>query len=83
MNIRLVESNDYVGKGMAGGEIVIVPSENVGFVLEDLNIVKGKVGEHFVRNSLVEVVVEGTGDHCYECMTGGLAYLLDKDDTLI
>lgn len=119
MNIRLVgEANDYVGKGMAGGEIVIVPSENTGFIPEDSTIVgntclygatggqlfvRGKAGERFsVRNSLAEAVVEGTGDHCCEYMTGGcvvvlgkvgrnvaagmtggLAYLLDEDDTLI
>lgn len=119
MNIQLVgEANDYVGKGMAGGEIVIVPRENTGFVPEDSTIVgntclygatggqlfvRGKAGERFaVRNSLAEAVVEGTGDHCCEYMTGGcvvvlgkagrnvaagmtggLAYLLDEDDTLI
>ncbi|KAI0519949.1 hypothetical protein KFK09_007412 [Dendrobium nobile] len=119
MNIRLVgEANDYVGKGMAGGELVITPVENTGFSPEDAAIVgntclygatggqvfvRGKAGERFaVRNSLVEAVVEGTGDHCCEYMTGGcvvvlgkvgrnvaagmtggLAYILDEDDTLI
>uniref|UniRef100_A0A0D6QXK2 glutamate synthase (ferredoxin) n=1 Tax=Araucaria cunninghamii TaxID=56994 RepID=A0A0D6QXK2_ARACU len=119
MNIRLVgEANDYVAKGMAGGELVIVPSENTGFVPEVSTIVgntclygatggqlfvRGNAGERFaVRNSLAEAVVEGTGDHCCEYMTGGcvvvlgkvgrnvaagmtggLAYLLDEDDTLV
>eukprot|EP00250_Pteridium_aquilinum_P010221 c19223_g1_i1 orf=236-5086(+) len=119
MNIRLVgEANDYVGKGMAGGEIVIVPPENSGFCPEESTIVgntclygatggqvfvRGKAGERFaVRNSLAEAVVEGTGDHCCEYMTGGcivvlgkvgrnvgagmtggLAYLLDEDNSLL
>ncbi|CAI9099640.1 OLC1v1036493C2 [Oldenlandia corymbosa var. corymbosa] len=119
MNIRLVgEANDYVGKGMAGGELVVTPVENTGFCPEDATIVgntclygatggqvfvRGKAGERFaVRNSLAQAVVEGTGDHCCEYMTGGcvvvlgkvgrnvaagmtggLAYILDEDDTLI
>ncbi|XP_066398214.1 LOW QUALITY PROTEIN: ferredoxin-dependent glutamate synthase, chloroplastic-like [Miscanthus floridulus] len=119
MNIRLVgEANDYVGKGMAGGELVVVPVDKTGFVPEDATIVgntclygatggqvfvRGKAGERFaVRNSLCQAVVEGTGDHCCEYMTGGcvvvlgkagrnvaagmtggLAYILDEDDTLL
>lgn len=119
MNIRLIgEANDYVGKGMAGGELVVTPTENTGFIPEDAAIVgntclygatggqifvRGKAGERFaVRNSLAQAVVEGTGDHCCEYMTGGcvvvlgkvgrnvaagmtggLAYILDDDDTLI
>ncbi|CAN1259861.1 Ferredoxin-dependent glutamate synthase, chloroplastic [Linum perenne] len=119
MNVRLVgEANDYVGKGMAGGELVVTPLENVGFVPENAAIVgntclygatggqvfvRGQAGERFaVRNSLGEAVVEGTGDHCCEYMTGGcvvvigkvgrnvaagmtggLAYILDEDDTLM
>lgn len=119
MNIRLVgEANDYVGKGMAGGELVVTPIESTGFFPEDATIVgntclygatggqifvRGKTGERFaVRNSLAQAVVEGTGDHCCEYMTGGcvvvlgkvgrnvaagmtggLAYILDEDDTLI
>ncbi|CAA6654040.1 unnamed protein product [Spirodela intermedia] len=119
MNIRLVgEANDYVGKGMAGGELVLTPPENFGFCPEEATIVgntclygatggqlfvRGKAGERFaVRNSLTEAVVEGTGDHCCEYMTGGcvvilgkvgrnvaagmtggLAYILDEDDTLL
>ncbi|XP_024973961.1 ferredoxin-dependent glutamate synthase, chloroplastic [Cynara cardunculus var. scolymus] len=119
MNIRLVgEANDYVGKGMAGGELVVTPVEKTGFIPEEAAIVgntclygatggqlfvRGKTGERFaVRNSLAQAVVEGTGDHCCEYMTGGcvivlgkvgrnvaagmtggLAYILDDDDTLI
>ncbi|KAG5242545.1 ferredoxin-dependent glutamate synthase family protein [Salix suchowensis] len=119
MNIRLIgEANDYVGKGMAGGELVVTPVENTGFVPEEATIVgntclygatggqvfvRGKAGERFaVRNSLAEAVVEGTGDHCCEYMTGGcvvvlgkvgrnvaagmtggLAYILDEDDSLM
>lgn len=119
MNIRLVgEANDYVGKGMAGGELVVAPVEEAGFCPEDAAIVgntclygatggqifvRGKAGERFaVRNSLAEAVVEGTGDHCCEYMTGGcvvvlgkvgrnvaagmtggLAYILDEDNTFI
>ncbi|KAJ4845666.1 Ferredoxin-dependent glutamate synthase 1, chloroplastic/mitochondrial [Turnera subulata] len=119
MNIQLVgEANDYVGKGMAGGEVVVIPVENTGFCPEDATIVgntclygatggqifvRGKAGERFaVRNSLAQAVVEGTGDHCCEYMTGGcvvvlgkvgrnvaagmtggLAYMLDEDDTLM
>ncbi|CAN6176506.1 unnamed protein product [Urochloa humidicola] len=119
MNVRLVgEANDYVGKGMAGGELVVVPVDTTGFVPEDATIVgntclygatggqvfvRGKAGERFaVRNSLGQAVVEGTGDHCCEYMTGGcvvvlgkvgrnvaagmtggLAYVLDEDDTLV
>ncbi|KAF7819096.1 ferredoxin-dependent glutamate synthase, chloroplastic [Senna tora] len=119
MNIRLVgEANDYVGKGMAGGELVVTPVDEVGFQPEDATIVgntclygatggqvflRGKAGERFaVRNSLAQAVVEGTGDHCCEYMTGGcvvilgkvgrnvaagmtggLAYILDEDNTFI
>ncbi|XP_027352326.1 ferredoxin-dependent glutamate synthase, chloroplastic isoform X1 [Abrus precatorius] len=119
MNIRLIgEANDYVGKGIAGGELVITPVDKTGFEPEDATIVgntclygatggqvfvRGRAGERFaVRNSLTEAVVEGTGDHCCEYMTGGcvvvlgkvgrnvaagmtggLAYILDEDNTLI
>ncbi|CAM6047747.1 unnamed protein product [Sphagnum compactum] len=95
MHIRLVgEANDYVAKGMAGGEIVIVPNDDCGFVPEDSTIVgntclygatggqlfvRGKAGERFaVRNSLAEAVIEGTGDHCCEYMTGGCVVALGK-----
>ncbi|BBN01830.1 glutamate synthase (ferredoxin) [Marchantia polymorpha subsp. ruderalis] len=95
MNVRLVgEANDYVGKGMAGGEIVIVPHDGVKFAPEDATIVGntclygatggqffalGKAGERFaVRNSSAEAVVEGCGDHSCEYMTGGCVVSLGK-----
>lgn len=79
---------------MAGGELVVTPTENTGFVPEDAAIVgntclygatggqvfvRGKAGERFaVRNSLAQAVVEGTGDHCCEYMTGGCVVVLGK-----
>lgn len=79
---------------MAGGELVVVPVENIGFTPEDAAIVgntclygatggqvfiRGKAGERFaVRNSLAEAVVEGTGDHSCEYMTGGCVVVLGK-----
>ena len=88
MRVHLTgEANDYVGKGMAGGEIVIVPPPASPFAAEEASIVGntclygatggrlfvlGRAGERFaVRNSRAEAVVEGTGDHCCEYMTGG------------
>jgi len=93
MAVHLVgEANDYVGKGMAGGEIVIVPPPASTFVAADAILVgntclygatggtlyvNGRAGERFaVRNSLAEAVVEGTGDHCCEYMTGGCVVVL-------
>ncbi|HEY9620116.1 MAG TPA: glutamate synthase-related protein, partial [Crinalium sp.] len=88
------EANDYVGKGMHGGEIVIkVPADatydagsNViigntclygatgGFLFAN-----GQAGERFaVRNSKAQAVIEGTGDHCCEYMTGGVVVVLGK-----
>lgn len=81
-------------QGMAGGELVVTPVDNTGFQPEDAAIVgntclygatggqvfiRGKAGERFaVRNSLAEAVVEGTGDHCCEYMTGGSVVVLGK-----
>merc|ERR1711937_1035402 len=86
------EGNDYVGKGMHGGEIVVVPDINAGFVAADSSIVgnaclygatggdfhaNGRAGERFcVRNSNAQAVCEGTGDHCCEYMTGGVVVVL-------
>eukprot|EP00899_Mesostigma_viride_P025406 jgi/Mesvir1/604/Mv02039-RA.1 len=95
MNLRLVgEANDYVGKGMAGGEIVIVPSPKATFEASTATIIGntclygatggrmlvcGQAGERFaVRNSVADAVVEGTGDHCCEYMTGGCVVVLGK-----
>ncbi len=118
MNIILTgEANDYVGKGMNGGEIIIKPKfinhksgdqvilgntclyGGTGGELYAL----GRAGERFaVRNSGSKAVVEGTGDHCCEYMTGGvivvigstgrnvgagmtggIAFIQDKEDKLI
>jgi glutamate synthase domain-containing protein 2/glutamate synthase domain-containing protein 1/glutamate synthase domain-containing protein 3 len=86
------DANDYVGKGLSGGRIVIVPSSLATFVAED-NIIagnvvlygatggecylRGRVGERFcVRNSGATAVVEGVGDHGCEYMTKGIAVVL-------
>jgi len=93
--IRLVlegEANDYVGKGMGGGEIVIFPPKDATFVAHE-NIIMGntvlygatggklfaagRAGERFaVRNSGATAVIEGAGDHCCEYMTGGVVVVL-------
>jgi glutamate synthase (NADPH/NADH) large chain len=86
------DSNDYVGKGLCGGEIIIRPHRNSVFAAER-NVIAGNVigygatqgsmflrgivGERFlVRNSGATAVVEGVGDHALEYMTGGLAVIL-------
>lgn len=86
------EANDYVGKGMAGGEIVVRPTEQSSYAWRENTIagntilygatggemyLAGRVGERFaVRNSGATVVVEGTGDHACEYMTGGTVVIL-------
>ena len=86
------DANDYVGKGLCGGKLVIVPPKNSAFVPEDNIIignvalygatagelfVRGQAGERFaVRNSGVDAVVEGVGDHACEYMTGGRVVVL-------
>ncbi len=110
------EANDYVGKGLSGGRIVVRPAEDSSIVPEESIIVgntllygaisgecyfRGVAGERFaVRNSGAVAIVEGAGDHCCEYMTGGVvvvlgrtgrnfaagmsggvAYVLDEDDT--
>ncbi|MGF1489369.1 MAG: glutamate synthase-related protein [Prochloraceae cyanobacterium] len=86
------EANDYVGKGMNGGEIIISPSKDATFDPSENAIigntclygatggylfVNGRAGERFgVRNSKGQAVVEGTGDHCCEYMTGGVIVVL-------
>jgi glutamate synthase domain-containing protein 3 len=88
------EANDYVGKGMAGGRISIRPDPRATFVWHENSIVgntvlygatggevffAGKAGERFcVRNSGVTAVVEGTGDHGCEYMTGGTVAVLGQ-----
>jgi glutamate synthase (NADPH) large chain len=111
------DANDYVGKGMAGGKIVIRPPQGSEFNSQETSIVgntclygatggkllaAGRAGERFaVRNSGAKAVIEGAGDHCCEYMTGGqvtilgdtgvnfgagmtggFAYVYDKDDQL-
>ena len=88
------DCNDYVGKGLSGGTIVVKPEANSGFV-PDQNVIAGNVigygatsgkiflngvvGERFlVRNSGAEAVVEGVGDHALEYMTGGTAVILGR-----
>lgn len=110
------DANDYVGKGMAAGKIVIYPSPESEFQTQQASIIgntclygatggelfaAGRAGERFaVRNSGATTVVEGVGDHGCEYMTGGvvvvlgdtglnfgagmtggLAYVLDTDQT--
>jgi len=86
------EANDYVGKGMSGGRIVVYPSPQAPIVAEENIIVgntllyggiagecffRGVAGERFaVRNSGVVAVVEGVGDHGCEYMTGGVVVVL-------
>jgi glutamate synthase (NADPH/NADH) large chain len=86
------DSNDYVGKGLSGGSIIVRPDRNSVFAAERNVIagnvigygatqgsmfIRGIVGERFlVRNSGATAVVEGVGDHALEYMTGGLAVIL-------
>ncbi|MES2918036.1 MAG: glutamate synthase large subunit [Pseudomonadota bacterium] len=88
------DANDYVGKGMAGGKLVIVPPKGSPFKSQDTAIIgntclygatggkllaAGTAGERFaVRNSGCHAVIEGAGDHCCEYMTGGLVTVLGK-----
>ena len=92
MHLKLVgEANDYVGKGMNGGSLTLVPPEgrtNPGdqVILGNTCLygatggelyALGRAGERFaVRNSGAKTVVEGTGDHCCEYMTGGVVVVL-------
>ena len=88
------EANDYVAKGLSGGRISILPPARSNFNAEENIIagntalygattgelyINGKVGERFaVRNSGAIAVVEGTGDHCCEYMTGGRVVVLGR-----
>jgi len=88
------DSNDYVGKGLSGGTIVVKPNE-LSVFQADQNVIAGNVigygatsgelyisgivGERFlVRNSGATAVVEGVGDHALEYMTGGIALILGR-----
>ncbi|MEC8897284.1 MAG: glutamate synthase large subunit, partial [Pseudomonadota bacterium] len=86
------DANDYVGKGMTGGKLVVKPPRGSDFETQETSIVgntclygatggklfaAGTAGERFaVRNSGAHAVVEGAGDHCCEYMTGGLVTVL-------
>ncbi len=86
------DANDYVGKGMAGGRVVIRPPAGSEFESQETAIIgntclygatggtlyaAGRAGERFaVRNSGARAVIEGAGDHCCEYMTGGVITVL-------
>ncbi|MCA1195321.1 glutamate synthase large subunit [Saccharopolyspora sp. 6V] len=86
------DANDYVGKGLSGGRVVVRPHRDSAFAAEDQVIagnvigygatsgelfLRGQVGERFcVRNSGATAVAEGAGDHAFEYMTGGRAVVL-------
>lgn len=86
------EANDYLGKGLSGGKIIVAPAEGSAYdygknVIAGNTLmygatsgevyINGCVGERFcVRNSGAMAVVEGTGEHCCEYMTGGLVVVL-------
>lgn len=88
------DANDYTGKGLSGGKIIIYPPKTASFKAEDNVIignvaffgatggkafVSGRAGERFcVRNSGATVVVEGVGNHGLEYMTGGKVVILGK-----
>jgi len=90
----LGDANDYVGKGMAGGSIVIRPPEEASYIARETAIIgntclygatggqlfaSGLAGERFaVRNSGATAVIEGSGDHCCEYMTDGVVVVLGK-----
>lgn len=88
------EANDYFGKGLSGGKLIVYPDREATFKPEDNIIIgnvafygatsgeayiRGQAGERFcVRNSGVMAVVEGVGDHACEYMTGGRVVILGK-----
>ncbi|HTA73074.1 MAG TPA: glutamate synthase large subunit [Gemmatimonadaceae bacterium] len=95
MSLRLEgEANDYVGKGLSGGHLVIVPPKGVRYIPEETTIIGntalygatsgeafiyGMAGERFaVRLSGAHTVVEGVGDHACEYMTGGIVIVLGR-----
>ncbi|MEO1054517.1 MAG: glutamate synthase large subunit [Bacteroidota bacterium] len=88
------EANDYFGKGISGGKMIVYPHKKAEYRAEENIIIgnvafyggtsgrayiRGKAGERFgVRNSGVEVVVEGVGDHACEYMTGGKVVVIGE-----
>ena len=91
------DANDYLGKGLSGGKIIVRPPKDSSFKPQDNIIagntilygatsgeiyINGQVGERFcVRNSGAVAVVEGVGDHCCEYMTGGRIVVLGPTGT--
>jgi glutamate synthase (NADPH/NADH) large chain len=95
ITLKLIgDSNDYLGKGLSGGRIVVVTPTDARFVANENIIagntllygatsgevfINGMAGERFaVRNSGAIAVVEGVGDHCCEYMTGGIVVVIGK-----
>jgi glutamate synthase domain-containing protein 2/glutamate synthase domain-containing protein 3 len=95
VTLKLIgDSNDYLGKGLSGGRIVVVTPAEAPFAAQENIIVgntllygatsgevfiNGMAGERFaVRNSGATAVVEGVGDHCCEYMTGGTVVVLGR-----
>ncbi|MEL7187479.1 MAG: glutamate synthase large subunit, partial [Pseudomonadota bacterium] len=95
LNMHLIgDANDYVGKGMAGGSLVIHPPADAGYIARDTAIIgntclygatggelyaAGRAGERFgVRNSGASAIIEGSGDHCCEYMTDGVVVVLGR-----
>ncbi len=88
------DANDYVGKGLSGGRIIVRPTADASIIPEESIIVgntvlygaiegecyfRGVAGERFaVRNSGAIAVIEGAGDHCCEYMTGGIVVVLGR-----
>jgi glutamate synthase (NADPH) large chain len=88
------DANDYLGKGLSGGRIIVVPPDGTKYPPEDNIIIgntvmygatsgevfiNGVAGERFcVRNSGATAVIEGVGDHCCEYMTGGRTVVLGR-----
>lgn len=88
------KANDYFGKGLCGAKLVVTPPETAAFIAEENVIIgnvamygatsgeayiRGRAGERFcVRNSGVNAVVEGVGDHACEYMTGGRVVILGR-----
>lgn len=88
------DANDYMGKGLSGGKIIVKPERDTDYeageniiagntiaygATEGEMFINGQVGERFcVRNSGITAVVEGVGDHCCEYMTGGKVLVLGR-----
>ena len=88
------DANDYIGKGLSGGKIIVYPPKNIHFIPAENSIIgnvafygatsgeayiNGVAGERFcVRNSGIKAVVEAVGDHGCEYMTGGRVVILGK-----